>query len=185
MFCWQSEIHLKMSTVSISVLKMQTDILIPAENQENGSPTSHTEVTSMSLSFLLFTQRLNDPLQVFLRANKVNFYLGFFQRVEEQCPPLPHACTCSQDSKGPPGPSGPPVRADKWQPFFYNPFLFLNFLCVGSGGLIELSQRWYNYTSEVDLDTFFWTDFKCNVKQNMFSPGQVNIVLPRVKLDKI
>uniref|UniRef100_A0A674MSG6 Collagen type XIV alpha 1 chain n=1 Tax=Takifugu rubripes TaxID=31033 RepID=A0A674MSG6_TAKRU len=34
-------------------------------------------------------------------------------RVEEQCPPLPHACTCSQDSKGPPGPSGPPVRALK------------------------------------------------------------------------
>uniref|UniRef100_I3JIA6 Collagen type XIV alpha 1 chain n=1 Tax=Oreochromis niloticus TaxID=8128 RepID=I3JIA6_ORENI len=31
-------------------------------------------------------------------------------RVEEQCPPMPHACTCSQDSKGPPGPSGPPVR---------------------------------------------------------------------------
>uniref|UniRef100_A0AAX7THZ0 Collagen, type XIV, alpha 1b n=1 Tax=Astatotilapia calliptera TaxID=8154 RepID=A0AAX7THZ0_ASTCA len=29
-------------------------------------------------------------------------------RVEEQCPPMPHACTCSQDSKGPPGPSGPP-----------------------------------------------------------------------------
>ncbi len=35
-----------------------------------------------------------------------------FQRVEEQCPSLPHACTCSQDSKGPPGPSGPPVRTD-------------------------------------------------------------------------
>ncbi|MEQ2251732.1 hypothetical protein ILYODFUR_014176, partial [Ilyodon furcidens] len=30
-------------------------------------------------------------------------------RLEEQCPPLPHACTCSQESKGPPGPSGPPV----------------------------------------------------------------------------
>uniref|UniRef100_A0A671W3N6 Collagen type XIV alpha 1 chain n=1 Tax=Sparus aurata TaxID=8175 RepID=A0A671W3N6_SPAAU len=29
-------------------------------------------------------------------------------RVEEQCPSMPHACTCSQDSKGPPGPSGPP-----------------------------------------------------------------------------
>ncbi|KAM4735746.1 collagen alpha-1(XIV) chain [Anableps anableps] len=29
-------------------------------------------------------------------------------RVEEQCSPLPHACTCSQESKGPPGPSGPP-----------------------------------------------------------------------------
>lgn len=34
-----------------------------------------------------------------------------FQRVEEQCPSMPHACTCSQDSKGPPGPSGPPVRS--------------------------------------------------------------------------
>uniref|UniRef100_A0A672GQ45 Collagen, type XIV, alpha 1a n=1 Tax=Salarias fasciatus TaxID=181472 RepID=A0A672GQ45_SALFA len=32
-------------------------------------------------------------------------------RVEEQCPPMPHACTCSQDSKGPPGPSGPPFFA--------------------------------------------------------------------------
>ncbi|XP_073341494.1 collagen alpha-1(XIV) chain-like [Pagrus major] len=29
-------------------------------------------------------------------------------RVEEQCSSMPHACTCSQDSKGPPGPSGPP-----------------------------------------------------------------------------
>lgn len=37
-----------------------------------------------------------------------------FQRVEEQCPPLPHACTCSQESKGPPGPSGPPV----WTPVY-------------------------------------------------------------------
>uniref|UniRef100_W5LGS1 Collagen type XIV alpha 1 chain n=1 Tax=Astyanax mexicanus TaxID=7994 RepID=W5LGS1_ASTMX len=31
-------------------------------------------------------------------------------RVEQDCPALPHACTCSQESKGPPGPSGPPVR---------------------------------------------------------------------------
>ncbi|XP_041844785.1 collagen alpha-1(XIV) chain [Melanotaenia boesemani] len=44
-------------------------------------------------------------------------------RVEEQCPPLPHACTCSQDSKGPPGPSGPPggpgirgARGDRGEP---------------------------------------------------------------------
>ncbi|XP_063073614.1 collagen alpha-1(XIV) chain, partial [Engraulis encrasicolus] len=29
-------------------------------------------------------------------------------RKEEDCPSMPHACTCSQDSKGPPGPSGPP-----------------------------------------------------------------------------
>ncbi|KAJ8291054.1 hypothetical protein GJAV_G00020860 [Gymnothorax javanicus] len=29
-------------------------------------------------------------------------------RVEADCPAMPHACTCSQDSKGPPGPSGPP-----------------------------------------------------------------------------
>uniref|UniRef100_A0A3B3QVM7 Collagen type XIV alpha 1 chain n=1 Tax=Paramormyrops kingsleyae TaxID=1676925 RepID=A0A3B3QVM7_9TELE len=29
-------------------------------------------------------------------------------RDEEQCPALPHACTCSQDSKGPAGPAGPP-----------------------------------------------------------------------------
>ncbi|XP_047455334.1 collagen alpha-1(XIV) chain isoform X2 [Mugil cephalus] len=44
-------------------------------------------------------------------------------RVEEQCPPLPHACTCSQDSKGPPGPTGPPggpgirgARGDRGEP---------------------------------------------------------------------
>ncbi|XP_028280437.1 collagen alpha-1(XIV) chain [Parambassis ranga] len=44
-------------------------------------------------------------------------------RVEEQCPPMPHACTCSQDSKGPPGPSGPPggpgmrgARGDRGEP---------------------------------------------------------------------
>ncbi|XP_072323011.1 collagen alpha-1(XIV) chain isoform X2 [Scyliorhinus torazame] len=29
-------------------------------------------------------------------------------RDESNCPALPHACTCSQDSKGPPGPLGPP-----------------------------------------------------------------------------
>ncbi|XP_078718860.1 collagen alpha-1(XIV) chain-like isoform X1 [Lampetra fluviatilis] len=28
-------------------------------------------------------------------------------RVEDSCPSLPHACSCSQDSKGPPGPPGP------------------------------------------------------------------------------
>ncbi|XP_031429590.1 collagen alpha-1(XIV) chain isoform X2 [Clupea harengus] len=32
-------------------------------------------------------------------------------RKEEDCPAMPHACTCSQDSKGPPGPSGPPGPA--------------------------------------------------------------------------
>ncbi|XP_076016833.1 collagen alpha-1(XIV) chain, partial [Genypterus blacodes] len=44
-------------------------------------------------------------------------------RVEEQCPPMPHACTCAQDSKGPPGPSGPPggpgirgARGDRGEP---------------------------------------------------------------------
>ncbi|XP_053700196.1 collagen alpha-1(XIV) chain isoform X1 [Synchiropus splendidus] len=44
-------------------------------------------------------------------------------RVEEQCPSLPHSCTCSQDSKGPPGPSGPPggpgirgARGDRGEP---------------------------------------------------------------------
>ncbi|TRY54520.1 hypothetical protein DNTS_033389 [Danionella cerebrum] len=31
-------------------------------------------------------------------------------RVEEECPSMPHACTCAQDSKGPPGPSGPPLH---------------------------------------------------------------------------
>uniref|UniRef100_A0A8C4Q898 Uncharacterized protein n=1 Tax=Eptatretus burgeri TaxID=7764 RepID=A0A8C4Q898_EPTBU len=29
-------------------------------------------------------------------------------RVEMSCPSLPHACSCAQDSKGPPGPAGPP-----------------------------------------------------------------------------
>ncbi|XP_068425396.1 collagen alpha-1(XIV) chain isoform X1 [Clinocottus analis] len=44
-------------------------------------------------------------------------------RVEEQCPSMPHACTCSQDSKGPAGPSGPPggpgirgARGDRGEP---------------------------------------------------------------------
>lgn len=32
------------------------------------------------------------------------------QRKEVDCPALPKACTCTQDSKGPPGPAGPPVR---------------------------------------------------------------------------
>uniref|UniRef100_A0A4W3HLK4 Collagen alpha-1(XII) chain n=1 Tax=Callorhinchus milii TaxID=7868 RepID=A0A4W3HLK4_CALMI len=30
-------------------------------------------------------------------------------RIEAKCPALPHACTCTQDSIGPPGPPGPPV----------------------------------------------------------------------------
>uniref|UniRef100_H3CW87 Collagen type XIV alpha 1 chain n=1 Tax=Tetraodon nigroviridis TaxID=99883 RepID=H3CW87_TETNG len=49
-------------------------------------------------------------------------------RVEAQCPPLPHACTCSQDSKGPPGPSGPPggpgtrgARGDRGEPGLTGP----------------------------------------------------------------
>ncbi|XP_013997162.2 collagen alpha-1(XIV) chain isoform X3 [Salmo salar] len=29
-------------------------------------------------------------------------------RKEEDCPAMPRACTCSQESKGPPGPTGPP-----------------------------------------------------------------------------
>lgn len=29
-------------------------------------------------------------------------------RKEDDCPAMPHACSCSQDSRGPPGPSGPP-----------------------------------------------------------------------------
>ncbi|XP_044215534.1 collagen alpha-1(XIV) chain isoform X1 [Thunnus albacares] len=44
-------------------------------------------------------------------------------RVEEQCPSMPHSCTCSQDSKGPPGPPGPPggpgirgSRGDRGEP---------------------------------------------------------------------
>uniref|UniRef100_A0A1A7ZHC7 Collagen, type XIV, alpha 1 n=1 Tax=Nothobranchius furzeri TaxID=105023 RepID=A0A1A7ZHC7_NOTFU len=44
-------------------------------------------------------------------------------RVEEQCPPMPHSCTCSQESEGPPGPSGPPggpgvrgARGDRGEP---------------------------------------------------------------------
>uniref|UniRef100_A0AAQ5ZVG2 Collagen, type XIV, alpha 1a n=1 Tax=Amphiprion ocellaris TaxID=80972 RepID=A0AAQ5ZVG2_AMPOC len=49
-------------------------------------------------------------------------------RVEEQCPSMPHACTCSQDSKGPPGPSGPPggpgirgARGDRGEPGITGP----------------------------------------------------------------
>uniref|UniRef100_A0A672LHR3 Collagen alpha-1(XII) chain n=1 Tax=Sinocyclocheilus grahami TaxID=75366 RepID=A0A672LHR3_SINGR len=32
-------------------------------------------------------------------------------RDEVKCPALPHSCTCAQDSVGPPGPAGPPVRS--------------------------------------------------------------------------
>uniref|UniRef100_A0A8C1UJU3 Collagen, type XII, alpha 1a n=1 Tax=Cyprinus carpio TaxID=7962 RepID=A0A8C1UJU3_CYPCA len=32
-------------------------------------------------------------------------------RDEAKCPALPHSCTCEQDSVGPPGPAGPPVRS--------------------------------------------------------------------------
>ncbi|XP_056300245.1 collagen alpha-1(XIV) chain isoform X4 [Pseudoliparis swirei] len=50
-------------------------------------------------------------------------------RVEEQCPSMPHACTCSQESKGPPGPSGPPggpgirgARGDRGEPGVTGPY---------------------------------------------------------------
>ncbi|XP_077577231.1 collagen alpha-1(XIV) chain isoform X2 [Stigmatopora nigra] len=49
-------------------------------------------------------------------------------RVEEDCPSMPQACTCSQDSKGPPGPSGPPggpgirgTRGDRGEPGLTGP----------------------------------------------------------------
>ena len=32
------------------------------------------------------------------------------QREEAKCPALPHSCTCTQDSIGPQGPSGPSVK---------------------------------------------------------------------------
>ncbi|KAI7798408.1 putative collagen alpha-1XIV chain-like, partial [Triplophysa rosa] len=44
-------------------------------------------------------------------------------RKESDCPALPRACTCTQDSKGPPGPTGPPggpgirgARGDRGEP---------------------------------------------------------------------
>ncbi|KAJ8000142.1 hypothetical protein DPEC_G00201770 [Dallia pectoralis] len=44
-------------------------------------------------------------------------------RKEEDCPAMPRACTCTQDSKGPPGPTGPPggpgirgARGDRGEP---------------------------------------------------------------------
>ncbi|XP_061633704.1 collagen alpha-1(XIV) chain isoform X1 [Phyllopteryx taeniolatus] len=44
-------------------------------------------------------------------------------RVEEECPSMPRACSCFQDSKGPPGPPGPPggpgirgTRGDRGEP---------------------------------------------------------------------
>uniref|UniRef100_A0A8C2Q0G4 Collagen, type XIV, alpha 1b n=1 Tax=Cyprinus carpio TaxID=7962 RepID=A0A8C2Q0G4_CYPCA len=44
-------------------------------------------------------------------------------RKEAECPSLPRACTCTQDSKGPPGPAGPPgglgirgARGDRGEP---------------------------------------------------------------------
>lgn len=57
---------------------------------------------------LLDSQRGNSP--VVEMVYDMLFCLCFPQRVEEDCPAMPHACTCAQDSKGPPGPSGPPVK---------------------------------------------------------------------------
>lgn len=99
----------------------------------------------------------HDKLQVYVHSNdaalvsheyRLEVYSHFtylcFQRVEEQCPPMPHACTCSQDSKGPPGPSGPPVRIHKFCHLIAYPhsslsdhyedhiFVFLPFISVGS-----------------------------------------------------
>uniref|UniRef100_A0A672RH31 Collagen alpha-1(XII) chain n=1 Tax=Sinocyclocheilus grahami TaxID=75366 RepID=A0A672RH31_SINGR len=39
------------------------------------------------------------------------FHGSFHKRDEAKCPALPHSCTCAQDSVGPPGPAGPPVRS--------------------------------------------------------------------------
>uniref|UniRef100_A0A8D0D6G1 Collagen type XIV alpha 1 chain n=1 Tax=Sander lucioperca TaxID=283035 RepID=A0A8D0D6G1_SANLU len=37
-------------------------------------------------------------------------------RKEADCPAMPKACTCTQDSKGPPGPAGPPVSLTQIHP---------------------------------------------------------------------
>ncbi|XP_046874496.1 collagen alpha-1(XIV) chain-like isoform X4 [Hypomesus transpacificus] len=49
-------------------------------------------------------------------------------RKEEDCPALPKACTCTQDSKGPPGPTGPPggsgirgARGERGEPGLVGP----------------------------------------------------------------
>ncbi|KAJ8273127.1 hypothetical protein GJAV_G00097750 [Gymnothorax javanicus] len=49
-------------------------------------------------------------------------------RVEAECPALPKACSCTQDSKGPPGPSGSPggpgirgARGDRGEPGIVGP----------------------------------------------------------------
>lgn len=50
------------------------------------------------------------------RVNKLTLLRPFVvcvpivvQRKEADCPAMPKACTCTQDSKGPAGPAGPPV----------------------------------------------------------------------------
>lgn len=52
------------------------------------------------------------------------------QRKEADCPAMPKACTCTQDSKGPPGPPGPPVsrpqtQSQMWQMSCDSAVLFL------------------------------------------------------------
>lgn len=53
-------------------------------------------------------KKLNNILIVFLSFT-ISF-LSLLQRDELKCPALPHACTCAQDSVGPPGPPGPSVK---------------------------------------------------------------------------
>lgn len=41
---------------------------------------------------------------------------SLLQRKEADCPAMPKACTCTQDSRGLPGPPGPPVSPHKHRP---------------------------------------------------------------------
>lgn len=122
-FIWKCQLY----------LYLQTDILIPAENQGDGSPTSHTKVTSMSLSFLLLglriTQRLNDPLQVFLRAESE--FLLFFS---ESWRPVPSLTSCLHLLPGQQRPSRTiwaPSKSWQMTAIFLQSSPFLNFPLCG------------------------------------------------------
>lgn len=130
--------------------------IIPAANQTDESPTYDKEVTLMSLSFNLCV-------------------------LSESWRAVPSLASCLHLLPGQQRPSRTLWTSSKsWQMFIITAIVVQCHL--GSMYLVELSQSWCNYTSGEYLDTFFWADFKWNVKKISFVQHRSSKVLCLINL---
>lgn len=63
----------------------------------------------IAVCFLFFLSDFLFCFVLFCLPSCHRHHAVIIQRKEADCPAMPKACTCTQDSKGPPGPAGPPV----------------------------------------------------------------------------